>query len=136
MEILCVMLSTMQASEFAKRPSFMRRRWSKRPKEMVDFMMRFGLGLEQPDPRRAVRSALTIGASYVVGGFIPLAPYVFVTIARESLPVSVAVTLVALFVFGYVKGRFTGAGPVRSSIQTTIIGSLAAAAFLIARAVS
>src|ERR1700730_7246956 len=48
-----------------------RRRW-------VDFMMRFELGLEEPDPRRASRSALTIAAAYIAGGFVPLAPYFFV----------------------------------------------------------
>jgi len=40
-------------------------------------------------------------------------------------------------VFGYVKGHFTGSGPLRSAVQTTVIGSLAAAAaFGIARAIS
>ena len=46
-------------------------------KRWVDFMMRFELGLEEPDPKRAVRSATTIGVSYVAGGLIPLAPYFF-----------------------------------------------------------
>ena len=100
-------------------------------------MMRFELGLEKPDPRRALRSALTIAASYVVGGLIPLAPYFVVASIRAALVVSIAVTVVALFVFGIVKGRFTGAGPVRSALQTTLIGGLAAtAAFAIARAIS
>ena len=47
----------------------------RKPKEWVDFMMRFELGLEEPDPKRALQSALTIAASYIGGGFIPLAPY-------------------------------------------------------------
>jgi VIT1/CCC1 family predicted Fe2+/Mn2+ transporter len=103
------------------------RRW-------VDFMMRFELGLEEPDPRRARRSALTIALSYVAGGFVPLAPYFFFRSVRYALIGSVIVTLLALVVFGYVKGRFTTARPWRSAWQTAIVGGLAAsAAFVIAK---
>jgi VIT1/CCC1 family predicted Fe2+/Mn2+ transporter len=99
-------------------------------------MMRFELGLEKPDPRRALTSALTIAGAYVAGGFIPLAPYLVLSTAAAALSFSVVVTVVALTLFGYVKGRFTGAGPVRSALQTTLIGGLAAAAaFGIARAI-
>jgi vacuolar iron transporter family protein len=108
-----------------------------RPKAWVDFMMRFELGLEEPDPKRASRSALTIGSSYVAGGLIPLAPYIVLKDARLALWTSVMVTLIALLVFGFVKGQFTGASPVRSALQTMLIGGLAAAAaFVIARAIS
>src|SRR6266540_4305104 len=108
-----------------------------RPEAWIDFMMRFELGLEKPDPGRALRSALTIASSYVAGGFIPLAPYVFASDARVGLWMSVMMTLLALIGFGYVKGRFTGTVPLRSAWQTTLIGGLAAAAaFLIARLVS
>jgi VIT1/CCC1 family predicted Fe2+/Mn2+ transporter len=109
----------------------------RRPQAWVDFMMRFELGLEKPDPRRALTSALTIALAYVAGGFIPLAPYLFSATAGRALVASVAVTLAALLVFGYVKGRFTGARPGRSALQTALIGGLAAAAaFGIARAIS
>jgi vacuolar iron transporter family protein len=108
-----------------------------RPAQWRDFMMRFELGLEKPDPKRALQSALTIAISYIVGGLIPLSPYLALTSAHAALQTSVIVTLIALVVFGYVKGYFTGAGPVRSAVQTTVIGSLAAAAaFGIARAIS
>lgn len=108
-----------------------------RPEAWIDFMMRFELGLEPPDPRRARRSGLTIGGAYIVGGVIPLAPYLVVAGARVALPVSVAVTLLALLVFGYIKGRFTGTHPIRSALQTGLIGSVAAAAaFAIARAIA
>jgi vacuolar iron transporter family protein len=108
-----------------------------RPDAWVDFMMRFELGLEQPDPKRALASALTIAFSYVTGGLIPLCPYFFLSRPRDGLLLSAAVTLMALAVFGYVKGRFTGAKPVRSGLQTTVIGGIAAsAAFCIARLVS
>jgi VIT1/CCC1 family predicted Fe2+/Mn2+ transporter len=100
----------------------------------VDFMMRFELGLEEPDPRRALRSAMTIAGAYIAGGMIPLAPYMFVTRPKDGLMISIGVTIVALAVFGYIKGRFTGTRPARSALETTLIGGLAAAAaFIIAR---
>jgi VIT1/CCC1 family predicted Fe2+/Mn2+ transporter len=107
------------------------------PEAWVDFMMRFELGLERPEPRRALLSAVTIGASYVLGGIIPLASYMAFASVQTALMVSVAVTILALLGFGYVKGRFTGAPPVRSALQTALIGGIAAgAAFAIARAIS
>ena len=84
---------------------------TRKPKQWVDFMMRFELGLEEPDPKRALQSALTIAASYIGGGFIPLAPYMVVHGSRLALVWSVLVTLIALGVFGYIKGRFTGSRP-------------------------
>ncbi len=100
----------------------------------VDFMMKFELGLEKPDPRRARQSAFTIALSYVVGGLIPLSPYMIIGHIMTALYVSIGVTMAALFVFGFVKGRFTGLNPVKSGAQTVLIGGLAAsAAFLIAR---
>ncbi|MCX6545665.1 MAG: VIT1/CCC1 transporter family protein [Acidobacteria bacterium] len=108
-----------------------------RPKAWVDFMMKFELGLEEPDPRRALHSAVTIAGSYAVGGLIPLLPYMLQSTVASALPASIAVTALALAVFGYIKGRFTGAHAVRSAVQTTVIGGLAAgAAFAIARAIS
>ena len=108
-----------------------------RPEAWIDFMMRFELGLEKPDPGRALRSALTIATAYVAGGLIPLAPYFFAQGARAGLWLSVVSTLLALLVFGYVKGRYTGTTPGRSAWQTTLIGGLAAAAaYLIARLIT
>jgi vacuolar iron transporter family protein len=106
-------------------------------KKWVDFMMRFELGLEQPDPARAARSAGTIAASYIVGGLIPLAPYILLNQIIPALWVSVGVTLLALFVFGSIKGHYTGVKPWRAGFQTVLVGGLAAAAaFLIARLIS
>ncbi len=108
-----------------------------KPQAWVDFMMRFELGLEAPEPRRALQSALTIALSYVVGGFIPLSPYMLAGTASTALNISVVVTLIALLIFGYIKGRFTGTHPGRSAVQTALIGGIAAAAaFLIARAIA
>jgi predicted membrane protein (TIGR00267 family) len=92
------------------------------------------LGLEKPDPKRARTSALTIGGAYIVGGFIPLLPYILVSTASTALAYSVIFTLCALAVFGYIKGHFTGTSQVRSAFQTVLIGGIAAAvAFGIAR---
>jgi vacuolar iron transporter family protein len=105
-------------------------------KRWVDFMMRFELGLEEPDPKRASRSATTIALSYVAGGMVPLAPYFFLKSVYAALAGSIIVTLIALFVFGYIKGRFTTPRPLRSAWQTVLVGGLAAtAAFIIAKAV-
>ncbi len=115
---------------------------AKHPKKWVDFMMRFELGLEKPDPKRALVSALTIAASYMAGGLIPLAPYIASNLIKQThvtiaLFYSVGLTLLALLVFGFIKGHYTGTRPLRSALQTALIGSLAAgAAFLIARAIS
>ncbi|MEO8191326.1 MAG: VIT1/CCC1 transporter family protein [Acidobacteriota bacterium] len=106
-------------------------------KRWVDFMMKFELGLEKPDPARARTSALTIAGSYVAGGLIPLAPYFFVPENRSALLASVAVTILALFIFGWIKGQFTVKRPLRSAFQTTVVGGLAAgAAFAIAKAIT
>lgn len=108
-----------------------------RPKQWVDFMMRFELGLEAPDPQRAVRSAGTIAGAYIVGGLIPLAPYMLMASAGTALLVSVIATIVALAIFGGVKGHYTGMPITSSALRTAVIGGLAAAAaFGIARLVS
>jgi VIT1/CCC1 family predicted Fe2+/Mn2+ transporter len=105
-------------------------------KRWVDFMMRFELGLEEPDPKRAGRSAMTIALSYIAGGLVPLGPYFFIRPVHSALIASVIVTLLALLMFGYVKGRFTTAKPLRSAWQTVVVGGLAAtAAFVIAKAI-
>jgi VIT1/CCC1 family predicted Fe2+/Mn2+ transporter len=105
-------------------------------KRWVDFMMRFELGLQEPDPRRARRSALTIALSYVAGGLVPLAPYFFFRSVHHALVGSGVVTLLAPLVFGYVKGRFTTPHPLRSAWQTALVGGLAAAAaFVIAKVI-
>ena len=103
-------------------------------KRWVDFMMRFELGFEEPDPKRARNSAAAIAASYIAGGLVPLTPYMLAGDLYTGLKISVGVTLAALFAFGYVKGRLTGISPWRGGLQTVTIGGLAsAAAFGLAR---
>ncbi len=110
---------------------------SKDPVKWVDFMMRFELGLERPDPKRLLQSPLTIGGAYIAGGFLPLLPYIVMTDVTRALLMSVAVSLVALLAFGAFKGYLTGQRPVRTAIHTAMIGSLAGGvAYLIAHWIS
>ena len=123
-------LSKTLAQKAADEMSKDRRRW-------IDFMMRFELGIEKPDPRRARTSALTIAFSYMAGGLVPLAPYFVFHSMAGALRGSIAITLLALLLFGYVKGRFTVKKPLRSAWQTALVGGLAAAAaFAIAKLIA
>jgi len=94
----------------------------------VDFMMKYELGLEKPDPKRATKSAVNIGLSYIVGGIIPLSPYIFISNSAEALKISVVATLICLFVFGYFKSKVTGVNALGGALRVTLIGALAAAA--------
>lgn len=94
----------------------------------VKFMMKYELGLEQPDPNRAGKSAAAIGLSYVVGGMIPLSPYFFTATPTEGLKISAGITLICLFLFGYFKSKVTGQPVLQGAIKVMIIGALAAAA--------
>jgi len=92
----------------------------------ADFMMKYELGLEKPDPKRAHKSAFNIGASYIVGGMIPLSPYFFVEDGITGLQYSSFVTLICLFIFGYFKSKLTGTSPIAGAIRVMIIGAIAA----------
>jgi VIT1/CCC1 family predicted Fe2+/Mn2+ transporter len=106
----------------------------KDPERWVDFMMRFELGLEKPNSSELLHTPLTIGLSYVIGGLIPLLPYILYDSAKIALPISVVTTLLALAIFGALKGAFTGIGRIKSALQTTLIGGLAASvAFAVAK---
>jgi len=103
-------------------------------KKWVDFMMKYELGLDEPDPKRATKSALNIGLSYVVGGFVPLTPYFFVDEPIRGLEISAVLTLCCLFIFGFFKSKITGINPWQGAIRVTLIGALAAgAAFSVAK---
>ncbi|MCG2617099.1 VIT1/CCC1 transporter family protein [Terrimonas sp. NA20] len=101
---------------------------AKDKKQWVDFMMKYELGLEKPDPRRAKKAALNIGLSYAAGGLVPLSPYFFTDTPLLALQVSAVITLISLFVFGFLKSRITGVNPWQGAIRVTIIGAMAAAA--------
>jgi VIT1/CCC1 family predicted Fe2+/Mn2+ transporter len=99
----------------------------------VQFMMKYELGLEKPDEKRALRSGLNIAFSYAAGGLVPLCPYFFVNDPIEALKYSAMATLICLFAFGWLKSKFTGINPWIGALRVTIIGALAAgAAFFVA----
>jgi VIT1/CCC1 family predicted Fe2+/Mn2+ transporter len=107
---------------------------TKDKKKWVDFMMKYELNLEEPDPKRARNSALNIGGSYIVGGLVPLSPYFFIDTPSQALPVSVALTLICLFIFGFFKSKVTGVHPLVGALKVTLIGAAAAAAaFFVAK---
>ncbi len=101
---------------------------SKDKNRWVEFMMKYELGLDKPDPKRATKSALNIGLSYIAGGIIPLSPYFFISNSNEALKYSVIATLICLFIFGYFKSKMTGVNPLWGAIRVTLIGAIAAAA--------
>ncbi|MFN3848345.1 MAG: VIT1/CCC1 transporter family protein [Spirosomataceae bacterium] len=107
---------------------------SKDKKKWVDFMMKFELGLEQPDPKRATKSAFTIGIAYILGGIVPLSPYFFTEDPQTGLAYSAVTTLICLFIFGYFKSKITGQQPLKGAIKVMLIGAAAAgAAFSVAK---
>lgn len=103
-------------------------------KQWVDFMMKYELGLDKPDPKRATKSAMNIGLSYIAGGLVPLSPYFFVQSPVEGLKISVVLTLLCLFIFGFFKSKITGISPWPGALRVMLIGALAAgAAFGVAK---
>jgi VIT1/CCC1 family predicted Fe2+/Mn2+ transporter len=97
-------------------------------KRWVEFMMKHELGLEEPDPKRARKSAFNIGTSYIAGGLVPLTPYFFVTDAIEGLKISAVITLVCLYIFGFFKSKMTGVNPWWGGVKVMMTGAIAAAA--------
>ena len=94
----------------------------------VQFMMKHELHLDEPDPKRATKSAFNIGVSYIVGGLVPLSPYFFISDSIQALKLSVVVTLICLFIFGYFKSKITGVNPLKGGLRVLLIGAAAAAA--------
>lgn len=101
---------------------------SKDKTKWVNFMMKFELGLEEPNPNRARNSALTIGLAYFVGGLLPLTAYFITSTPHEGLLISAIITTTCLFVFGYFKSKITGQPPLKGALKVTSIGLIAAAA--------
>jgi predicted membrane protein (TIGR00267 family) len=110
---------------------------AKDKKQWVEFMMRYELGLEEPNANRATKSAITIGVSYIAGGIIPLSPYILISQAQKALFYSCGLTLICLFIFGYFKSKMTGEPALSGAFKVVIIGALAAgAAFLMAKLIT
>jgi vacuolar iron transporter family protein len=101
---------------------------AKDKKKWVDFMMKYELGLDKPDPKRATKSAMNIGLSYAVGGLVPLSPYFFTDTPVEALKYSSIITLICLFIFGYFKSRMTGVHPLKGALKVMLTGAVAAGA--------
>ncbi len=107
---------------------------AKDKQKWVDFMMKYELGLDKPEPKRARNSAFNIGLSYIVGGLVPLSPYFFVANPEDGLKISAAITVVCLFIFGYFKAKVTGQNKLKGAVYVASIGSAAAAAaYMIAK---
>ncbi|ORY37652.1 hypothetical protein BCR33DRAFT_721381 [Rhizoclosmatium globosum] len=98
--------------------------------------MKYELNLEKPNASRVWISAVTIGSSYFMGGLVPLIPYMIEPNSNTAFYISIGVTLVALFIFGYVKAKFLGVNtPFRSAFEMMIVGGIASgASFGIAKA--
>lgn len=94
----------------------------------VNFMMKYELGLDKPDPNRARNSALTIGLAYFIGGLLPLTAYFITATPREGLFLSAIITSLCLFTFGYFKSKITGQHPIKGALKVTAIGLIAATA--------
>ncbi len=69
---------------------------------------------------------LTMFFSYFISGFIPLAPYIFVA-GTLALPVSVALSLIALFILGIIGAKMSHTNIVKSGLRMLIIGGIAIA---------
>ena len=100
----------------------------KDPDKWVEFMMRFELGLDKPDIRRARQSARNIGLAYIIGGIVPLSAYIITDTPEKGLVISAIITVICLMFFGYFKSKVTGQQPIKGALNTTMIGLLAAAA--------
>jgi vacuolar iron transporter family protein len=108
--------------------------FEKKPEAWVDFMMRYELGLEEPDPKQAQKTTITIMIAYIIAGFVPLTPYFLVHDPKKGLMISAIATITALFTFGYIKSKIIGTEPLMGALRVTLIGTLAAmAAFLLAK---
>jgi len=113
------------------------REMAKHPKQWVDFMMRFELGLERPDKNRAQESAFIIAVSYIIGGLIPLSAYFFTSSSFDGLKYSCGITVICLIGFGLVKSKLTGQPLLKGALRVTVIGVLAAtAAFGLAKLIA
>lgn len=107
---------------------------AKDKQKWVDFMMKYELGLDKPDPKRARNSAFNIGISYIIGGLVPLTPYFLAEHPIDGLKWSAVITVICLLVFGWFKAKFTGQRPLQGALKVAAIGSVAAAAaFFIAK---
>lgn len=107
---------------------------SKDKKNWEEFIKKYEPSLIQPEKGKATRSGINIALSYIIGGFIPLLPYLFIANTSNAFNISVAVTLICLFVSGWMKSRFTGERSFSAAFRMMLTGATAAAAaYIVAR---
>lgn len=75
-----------------------------------------------PGFRSAPVSGFNVGMAYAFGGMITLSPYLILDETGSALPCSAAITLVCLFIVGYMKGKQSGSSPVVSAARWLITG--------------
>jgi vacuolar iron transporter family protein len=83
------------------------------------------LGLQMEVSAVKVPEALTMSGSYLVGSIFPLIAYFFLPIP-QALPVSLVLTVIALIIVGYIKGRLASLNLVVSIVEVVIVGSSSA----------
>jgi VIT1/CCC1 family predicted Fe2+/Mn2+ transporter len=97
------------------------------PDVWVNVMMSEEFQLTPPERSRALRSALLVGFSALIGSIIPLAPFFFLNVTL-SIFLAVAIAAITLFVVGVYKARVTVGKPFRSGLEMAIIGTISALA--------
>ncbi|QLL34827.1 hypothetical protein HG536_0H02020 [Torulaspora globosa] len=104
----------------------------KTPELMVDFIVRYGRGLDEPAENRQSVSAATIGGGYFVGGLVPLLPYFFVSEVGTGLIWSIVIMAITLFWFGYFKTQVSMSNnctlqkKISEGFQMVAVGGIAA----------
>jgi len=103
------------------------------PRLLLEDMAHKELGIFPDALEEPLENALIMGAAYVMGGLIPVAPYVVLPLS-QAMPVSVIGTLLALFAFGGLKGRVVRQPWWKSGAEMLgVAGAAALAGFLIGR---
>ena len=76
------------------------------------------------EPRGPILGGVVMIISYMLSGFFPLAPYIFID-GINALYVSVGVSLLALFVLGGVSGSLSGGNIFGRGLRMLLIGGAA-----------
>ena len=111
------------------------RRLMSNPKLLLEDMAHKELGISPSTLEEPLGNALVMGTAYVVGGLVPVIPYLTLPMAT-AMPVSIIGTLLALFLFGGLKGRLVKQSWWRSGLEMVGVAGVAAlAGFFIGRVV-
>ncbi|MHA1802970.1 MAG: VIT1/CCC1 transporter family protein [Promethearchaeota archaeon] len=88
----------------------------------VEFLLRNELGLEEPE--RPLIGALLTFFSFILGAFIPLAPY-FLNLGFVSMIISAIISFSMLTIVGGIKTKITGESILKGALEMLIIGIIA-----------